>query len=222
MPRAVLSLEIPDAVWIGAVSRITRARFRVLAATTSDRGGVALLELIAEDPDSVVGEIGDAPAVTDLTVLAADPERVLLQVETANPVFLESARRSGVPIETPFTVRDGQVTWELTTSRDRLSALGEELAAAEIAFTVESVYQGVDSEPLLTDCQWNVLRIALDGGYYDTPRTCTQEDVAAEAGLAKSTCSEILHRAEERIVKRLVEERATGSAGDPPRKVVVG
>lgn len=46
---------------------------------------------------------------------------------------------------------------------------------------------------------------AVEAGYYDTPRTCTLTELADEVGLAKSTCSEILHRAEEIIVKEFIE-----------------
>lgn len=41
----------------------------------------------------------------------------------------------------------------------------------------------------------------IDRGYYDTPRRTTLVDLAEDLDMAKSTCSEILHRAEERVVK---------------------
>ncbi|MFB6104417.1 MAG: helix-turn-helix domain-containing protein [Halobacteriaceae archaeon] len=219
MPRAVLSLTIPGGIWIGTVSQNhPDAQFQVLAATANDDGGVALAELFADDPAALIREIDAADSVTDLEVLEADGDSVLLQIETQISVFLESARRSGVPIETPFTVQDGEIRWELTVSRERLAALRDELLDAGISFEVESVYQEIDSDQLLTDRQWTVLTTALDQGYYDTPRTCTQEEIADAVGLAKSTCSETLHRAEERIIKRLVVDQSDGRPDRPSRR----
>lgn len=223
MAHAVLTLDVPDEIWIGDLSRrYPDAQFRVLAATASDDGGVAVVELVAAKPELVVSEIVDYESVTDFEVLDDDDDGTLLQIETQMWVFLESAQRSGVPIETPFSVQNGEIRWELTVSRDRLSALSDELGEAGINFTVESIYQQVDSEQLLTDRQWAILQTALEKGYYDTPRGCTQEELAAEVGFAKSTCSETLHRAEERIIKRLIDERNTARGIDAPRRVVVG
>jgi predicted DNA binding protein len=213
MTRAVLTLTIPPAVWMGTVSRNhPDAQFRILATTASDSGGVALAELFADNSEEVVSEIKDAKSVTDLEVLEVDDETVLVEIETQAAMFLEFARSAGIPIKTPFSVHDGEVVWELTASRSRLSALKETLDDANVSFTVESIYQQIDSEQLLTDRQWTIIQAALENGYYDTPRNCTQEDIARHVGLAKSTCSELLHRAEERIIKRLV-----GDQMDAPR-----
>lgn len=209
MSRAVLSLEIPDSVWMSAVSRDhPDAQFRVLSVTPSDEGGVALAELLSDDPELIVSEVRDCNSVSSLEVLQVDDESVLLEIETQTAVLLESARSAGVPIRTPFSVHNGEIIWELTASRSRLSALHETLTDAGINFSVESIYDQVDSEQLLTDRQWTIIQAALENGYYDTPRSCTQEELARNVGLAKSTCSDLLHRAEEQIIKRLVGREA--------------
>jgi predicted DNA binding protein len=206
MSRAVLTLDIPNSVWMGSVSReYPDAQFRVLAATPSKDGGVALAGLLADEPERIVGDVEASASVSNLELLQVDEESVLLEIETQAAVFLESARNAGVPIRTPFSVQDGEIVWELTASRSRLSDLNESLTDAGINFTVESIYEQVDSDQLLTDRQWTIIQAALENGYYDTPRNCTQEELARTVGLAKSTCSDLLHRAEEQIIKRLVE-----------------
>ncbi|MGK2230049.1 MAG: putative DNA binding protein, partial [Methanobacteriota archaeon] len=42
-------------------------------------------------------------------------------------------------------------------------------------------------------------------GYYDTPREISLSEVANEMDIAKSTCSEILHRAEGKVVSEFLE-----------------
>jgi hypothetical protein len=55
---------------------------------------------------------------------------------------------------------------------------------------------------------------AIDRGYYDTPRQTTLVELADDVGIAKSTCSEILHRVEERVMKEY--RRDTDRRNDIP------
>lgn len=223
MPEATLTLTIPDDVWIGDLTRaFPAASFQVLAALPGDRTGVGLANVTAADPKSVLGRLDDYDAVVDVEVLERRGGRALVQLETTRPLLLEPARLSGIPLEMPFTVQDGEVVWELTASRDRLSALGDQLARFGIPFTVDSIYREFSSSKLLTEQQWELLAAAVREGYYDTPRTCTQEELAATVGVAKSTCSETLHRAEERIVKQFVADTDTGPDSESPPVVAEG
>jgi predicted DNA binding protein len=61
-----------------------------------------------------------------------------------------------------------------------------------------------------------VLLTAVECGYYDTPRECSLTELAGELGVAKSTCSETLHRIEEVVVKRFVRELSEASEGVAP------
>ncbi len=206
MPRATLTLTVPEFVWIGELSRtLPNARLRVLAAVRNGASGVALVELSAPAPEAVIEEMRACDSVAALEILSDEADEPLVQFETTQPLLLEPIQQAGVPLEMPFSIEDGEVVWEVTASRSRLSMLGERLDELGIPFRVESIYQEVETEKLLTDHQLEVLRTAAEHGYYDTPRECTQEELAEALGVAKSTCSETLHRAEERIIKRFLE-----------------
>lgn len=206
MSKAKLTLAVPDEIWIGALSKeYPDATLRVLSAIPSGATGVAVAELTAANLDAMIEDVRDVDPVVDVEVLDAGENRALLQLETRLPVLLDAARESGVPIKMPFTIRNGKATWEVTASRDRLSDLGEQLETFGVEFTVDSIYQRIDTERFLTDQQWNVLETAIESGYYDTPRRCTQYELAEKVGIARSTCSEILHRAEERVIKEFFE-----------------
>jgi len=202
MPYAKLTITIPDSVWISELSRsYPDTRFRVLAATANTATGVARLEILGEKPQAVCEEIRRYDSVTDLTVFETETGMCRVQVETTVPLLLTSLQDSGVPLEMPFEVRDGEMTLEATIPQETLSELGKTLDEFGIRYTVERIQQEVDPDPLLTDRQEWVLDEAINHGYYDTPRRTTLVDLADELDMAKSTCSEILHRAEERIVK---------------------
>jgi len=122
------------------------------------------------------------------------------------PLLLLPARDSGVPLEMPFEIQDGNAVWEVTAPNDRLSELGSQLESFGISFTVEHVCQHLSEGQLLTGRQRRIVRTAIEEGYYDTPRDCSLTALAEKLDIAKSTASETLHRAEERIIKRYAEQ----------------
>jgi hypothetical protein len=207
MPRAVLTVHIPDRVWMG---RLTRrhpdAEFRILTAFPDGDHGTAMAEVTADRLEEVLRDMDDCEEVVGLELLGRPGPEALVQFETSEPLLLVPVRKSGALLDLPFEVRDGRASWEVTATRDRLSTLGDQLRALGISFEVESVTQQVEADRLLTDRQSTLVETAVEEGYYDTPRDCTLTDLAEEVGVAKSTASETLHRAEGKIVKEFVDE----------------
>ena len=207
MPRAVLTVHIPDRVWMGQLTRRhPDAEFRILTAFPDGDHGTAIAEVTVDRPGEVLQDMDDCEEVVDLELLGRPGPEVLVQFETSEPLLLVPVRKSGALLDLPFEVNDGRASWEVTATRDRLSTLGDQLQALGISFEVESVTQGVEADRLLTDRQSTLVDTAVEEGYYDTPRDCTLTDLAAEVGVAKSTASETLHRAEGKIVKEFVDE----------------
>ena len=208
MPRAKLTIDVPEDLWIGAITREhPGASFRILAALPGEETGVGLVELTTSDLAAVIRAIDRSPEVTELNLLRRHEDTALIQFETTEPALLFPIVGSGIPLEMPFEIRDGKADWEITTSQDRLSVLGEQLDAFNIQYTVEEIRYHLQTEQLLTDRQASLVETAVDEGYYDTPRTCTLTELAEKEGLAKSTCSETLHRAEGKIIKEFLSEQ---------------
>lgn len=240
MTRATIRLTLPDAVWVGDLSRrFPAARIRILAALSDDDSGVGLAEIEAAGveaarveapgPDDTDGEVTDTGVtgietvldamagyddVTDLRVLREDDDAALAQFETTLPLLLFAARDSGVPLEMPFDIVDGEAVWTLTAPRERLSELCTQLDAFGIQYAVERVGGAAPDEALLTDRQERLLEAAAERGYYDTPRGCSLTELADEQGYAKSTVSEVLHRAEGAVVGHYLADRASPAAAD--------
>lgn len=205
MPQAELRITLPEGIWVGDVTRAhPEARLRVLAALADEDSGVGLAEIEASNVASVLDSMRDRADVIDLEVLRHDEETALVQFETTTPLLLLPMQESGIPLEFPFTLQAGEAIWEVMAPHDRLSALGDQLRAFGIQFTVERVQEQVVPEQLLTDRQLELVETAVERGYYDTPRGCTLTELADELDLAKSTCSEVLHRAEGKIVRQFL------------------
>lgn len=201
MPRATLTITVPETVWIGELSReFPNTRLRILSALPGDETGVGLVEVSSPNLGTVIDAFESEPDVRELNRLKRHEDAALLQFETTDPMLLFPIMSSGIPLEMPFDIVDGEAVWDVTTSQDRLSELGDQLEAFDIQFTVDEVRYQLESETLLTDRQEELIDRAIELGYYDTPRQCTLTELAEDFGLAKSTCSETLHRAEGKII----------------------
>lgn len=220
MTTAQLTLRLPEGTWIGDVSTAhPSARFRVLAALPGSDAGFGLVEVVATEPRPILADMDGHQGLTRTELLRAGEGRALIQFETTQPLLLFSARESQLPIQLPIEISDGQTTFELTASHDRLSELSRQFETYGIDHEIDYRRSRDDSERLLTDRQRELLSTAIEMGYYDTPRGASMTDLADELGIAKSTCSETLHRAEETVVKQFAERefRDTDPAAVEPR-----
>ncbi|AXG10812.1 helix-turn-helix domain-containing protein [Haloplanus rubicundus] len=220
MPYAKLTIDLPEAVWIGEVSReFPSTTFRVLSAVPSGDAGFGLLEIEGESIPPVLDAIEGRAGISAVELMQRTEDTAVVQFETSEPLLLLSIQESGAPIELPLTIRDGKAVIELTASRDRLSEFGRQLEAFGMSYTLNRVYDAVDTPTLLTDQQRRLLVTAAELGYYDTPRECTLTELAEEVDLAKSTASVTLHRAEETVVKEFVAERLDVTLDEQPQAV---
>lgn len=206
MPEARLELTLPENMWIGELTRqYSDATFEILAALPDKGDGVAMTEITSEQLDELLADMEAYDEVTSLDVLNKTEDRALVQFETTLPLLILAARDSGVPLELPFNLSNGRAVWELKASSDRLTMLSDQLEQFGISFTVDYVQYNVEDTPLLTPAQQEIIQKALEMGYYDTPRQCSLTDLAEEMDRAKSTVSETMHRAEEKIIKDFAE-----------------
>lgn len=206
MPRARLAVTLPESSPLG---RVTRARPDAhlsvhTAVPNVDTGGAAVdAALRAPSLPAVVAALAEADGVT-LDVLARDAERVRCHVQLAEAAAMRAAASAGAPPAFPFAVADGTLRWEITAPGSALSALADALDAAGVEFDVTSVSSSVEASRL-TVRQQHVLEAAVRRGYFETPRGCSLDDVAAEVGVAKSTCSETLRRAQQAVLSRYLD-----------------
>lgn len=209
MPRAKLVVSVPEELWIHEVSTAwPEVTFRVISLLTAPSGAVGVIEVAASNPVPVLSAAAECEDVRELELLWKRGDAALLQIEATNPALLAPTVRAGVPLETPFEIRDGEATWELTTSGGRLSELGNQLEEGGISYRIEYVrdVDGDRDDDPLTDRQREVFLLALEEGYYDVPRRTTLTEVADVLDVSKATCSDVLHRAEGKIARQFAEE----------------
>jgi predicted DNA binding protein len=219
MARAVFDIVLPDAAWVGRVSRQFReVEFRLLAGIRVDDGAIELGEFLirrtdrggrdddrrAADVDAIATAIRDDPAVFDFELLHASSDRALAQYRTVDTHLYDLSAAARVAPSFPVSVRAGRVVHEVNLPRARLDDMTVALETAGYDYGVRSISPTDDASSLLTPRQYEAVETALDHGYYDTPRRASLTDVSGAMGVDKSTLSDLLHRAEERLVKSLV------------------
>ncbi|QZX99284.1 helix-turn-helix domain-containing protein [Halobaculum rubrum] len=209
MARARLEVTLPEDVWVGEVTRShPDATLSVLSVLPTERGGVALVALRGDDAPSVVRDIDAADGVDEVELqrAAEDVREAIIRVETTDARLLLPLLDSRLPVEYPVEVARGTAKLTVAGSRDRLSAFATALETMGMDYVVDYVHDAIDAEDLLTDGQRELLASAIRTGYYDTPRETTLTQLADQHGIAKSTASERLHRAEGKVIKRFADD----------------
>ena len=222
MTRATLAITLPEHVWVQQVSTtFPDATFRVLAAVPGTESGFALVRITGEDAPDAVEAMNDHPQIAELSLAQWSEQEATVHFETTAPLLLFSSQESGMPIQLPVEIQDGEATVEATGSRERLSELTEQLERFGLRFRVEQVDEQLHESQLLSKRQREVVIRAVECGYYDTPRRCSLTELADHLDIAKSTCSETLHRAEETIVKQFVGNLPGHDEGESPEEKLI-
>jgi predicted DNA binding protein len=230
MTRLTLRLDFPSGSWLGDVSRDRPdATLRATQTVAAVEGDVTALTVAGTDRAETVEALRAHDRVDRIDIVdRTGPAMRVRVVAPAPPPHVAAAREVGIPIEEPVAVTDGRATLDIVDERSRLTAFGRRLTGEGVTVGIGS--SDADEEPTLTDAQRDLVLAAVAAGYYDTPRECTLTDLAKARGLAKSTCSETLHRAEGRVLRRFVAgefddedseksvENAIGDEPDPERE----
>lgn len=158
---------------------------------------------------AVLGALTRQPGIRSVSVLSADETETYVYVRgdgqerTIADVF--TARTLVVTLPIQFRT-DGSVEFTvLGSSSDLHSAVdsARELADVTILKVRDGWSDRVDDP--LTERQRTVLRTAYEAGYYDYPRTTTQNDIANAADITSSTVAEHLRNAEAALVQQALD-----------------
>jgi Predicted DNA binding protein len=155
--------------------------------------------------DAVLTAVETHSQTITCSLIQQSDRKATIQIETTQPLFVQSvAKQAGLPIELPLQANDGEATVNITGTHSRVSEFSSQLAADNVDFQIRYIRERLHTEQLLSSKQYELVQTAVELGYYDTPRNCTLTELAAKVDIAKSTCSEILHRAEESIIKDFI------------------
>ena len=189
-------------------ARVCEAPFverEVLLEGTSVNATRTLLFYVEGDREAYEAALADDPGVADYETAPADGDGFHLFARAPNrgagSFMLDAFDRPGIVVVPPVEMRSDRTT--------RLTVVGR---PGDVQATLDALPDAVDVDVLrvgtydgrpggrATDRQREALAAARAVGYYDVPRTSGIEAVADDLGCAVSTASELLRRAEARLV----------------------
>ncbi len=206
MREIVLQLKAPEN-WVAEVTSHHPSTVRILDCKPGEsRNGIRQLVEVASDPEELKDIVKDVKAshlVKEAYVVETKRGRVVGSLLTES-VFCGMVMQSNAFCRTClFQSRakpDGTIEWTVAfTGREALTELLDRLKHNKVDVRILRLASIADVESL-TSRQRSIVEVALEEGYFDYPRRIALRGLAKKVGVSASTVSEVLRRAEKKIL----------------------
>jgi predicted DNA binding protein len=199
MARARLKIKSNEAL-VSLSERHPDAKFLILGGWPTDEKRRVLVQTSGVDIAVLEQTLAAIPTLTEIEFRQRTDERVLFEASTPTPAPHGAMAESGVVPSFPLRVEDGWFIGTLAASHEQLSAFRDELDVADIDYQLIRISENEEASDMLTPRQQEVIELAVQHGYYESPRRCTLTDLADLLDVNKSVVSRILQRAEGHII----------------------
>jgi predicted DNA binding protein len=202
MMEVSLTIRIPNS-WFEDLSPLMDRPIKVLQSVPDGvAGGRGLIEIRGDDETThaVVEAIRAHPSVCHVNFVPLPEGGVLGEVITSRCAACSALSGVDCFLLSATSRSDGRVDWNLVTGGEgSLKELVDRLVAEGCEVEIRKSKRP-EMHRSLTDRQEEILRMALESGYYDQPKRVTIKDLAKRLGIAPSTFQEILQRAERKVM----------------------
>lgn len=198
---------------------------KLLAASFVDETYINLFILESTDVEGTLDVIEEDASTTSVQVVERydtprDRARVIVVVRGDLGEFapLQTLLQDGfLPLGQPRFVEGYECFDVLVEGRDELAAVVATLEACSSHVYVDRISSGYSYEIVPSTAEWQaflsslttrqseVLRVAFERGYFESPRAVTLEGLADEMEVSKATASEHLRKAQKRMLEFLVD-----------------
>jgi len=224
MQHLYISIRLPEGHWAGDISRGNHnITFQIVEhmALSKGRGSVRILARgrgIQKLKEDLLSHRGIESAL--IHDEGSDSIAVNLTISKGGGGFLRPLIESEVLPNTPFEIRDGWVDWIFDTDNSHMKNLIKKMKESGLQHKIHSVSKNGGTR-LLTIRQREIFDLAIEEGYYETPRRITLTNLATKAGISKSTICEITHVIERKIIEEFSESirgKSPKAKKNPKRK----
>lgn len=206
MIEAILTLKVPKTCAVHILKDLP-AEVRVLESKPYEDDGVRnLIEIKSKEClDDVISSIEGNPEVYKkdffrmgsklarggIAVKKCSPARAIIESEC----FISSAQ-----------IKGDDLVWRLLCDQKSLKKLTDNLKARNFFYDIKKVGK-IDEKELLTEKEDDIIRYAMERGYFETPKKIGVRELAKHYGLSISTISEILRRGQKKIIFSFFKEK---------------
>jgi predicted DNA binding protein len=227
MREIVLQLKAPE-TWVSEITSKHPSKIRILDCKPSEtKDGVRQLVEVTSDPShllQIVNEVKASPLVKEAYVVETKRGTVhgsLLTKSAFCSTIMSSEAFCRTCLFHSKAKPDGTVEWTLAfTGREPLNELLDHLKNDQIDVKILRLSSVSDVESL-TEHQKSLVETALEEGFFDYPRRITLRELAKKMGVSASSASEVLRRAERKILagyqKRDSVQRLDDTDEDSPQ-----
>lgn len=208
MARANICIDLAPGRWKADVSLDhSEHSFQLLGAVPREEHAVEIVTLSGCNMGACLSDLELHSDIERFETIDRNRGSARVRLETTKPEIQAVIAQAGTPFVYPAEIRRGTLTATFLGTHRDISSLGNQLETAGMTYEVSHVQSQYTEPQVLTDRQEEIFLTAVEHGYYDNPRQCTLTEVAEMAGIAKSTCSSILHRVEQSIIEYFCAQR---------------
>ncbi len=205
-----LQFLVPSESWIKSLCENDLATVKILSmkVESSDDQVTHFVDIVSDKVDSqkLVEELRNSPSIVQSDVATVGSNRVVGAVTSREckvcTVIMDS--KSGYFVGPAVSEHDSQMSYKLFMGGDAIPKFLQILHTKGIDYKISDISK-ISAKRALTPKQEKVLKSALELGYYDFPKRISTEQLAKAVGSAPSTVTEILRRAERRIISGYFE-----------------
>jgi predicted DNA binding protein len=188
--------------WAENLARTSNAAINVHSCrpNSGDQSVQNWVEILAEDDkiDLIKNDISGQ--VISSEIIRVKHGKAFGVVVTSRCAVADALKDLTCTITSQVVQRDGSIKLEvLASGRTTLKHVINRFLSSGAEVSVLRLTSNVDDEKL-TGRQQQIVRKALEMGYYEYPRRIRQKELASACGVASSTLAELLRRAERNII----------------------
>ena len=209
MMDAEILVRIPK-MWITEIPKRHKVTIKIVNRRRSGKTGVRDLVEIAgsrDDLEAVLLEFRNEPWVKSYDLDFIESGKLIGEVLTYRCLACAMLAESNCHLVSANGTSDGGVLWHIMSSdrddvRNLVTRLNEAMFNAELLRLAPIV-----GHEVLTRRQEEIIMMAFEKGYFETPRKVKLKDLAQVTGVSQATLSEILRKGQKRIVVDYLRDR---------------
>jgi predicted DNA binding protein len=204
-----LLVETPEN-WIKSMNQDHSALIKIMdakpSATTPAVQDFVEISSSKVNADQLIETLGTSKDIKDVDLVRTGQHSVMGTITTQNCPVCSTLSGLNCFLLSAVTREDGKMEWRLLLSGDEtLKKVTARLEAQDVGFEILQISH-LDNLNDLTARQEQIVRLALEMGYFEFPKKIRLEELSERLGVSAGTLSEILRRAEKNILTRYFHE----------------
>ncbi len=212
MIEAEILVRIPK-MWITEIPRRHKVSVKILNRRPEGTVGVRdLVEMYGpqEELEQVLKELKKEPWVQSYDLDFVESGKLMGEVVTHKCLACATLASSNSHLVSAHARPDGHILWHVMTSdRQDIKKLMASLRKAKFEVDLQRLAP-IDEREALTRRQEEIIMMAYEKGFFETPRKVKLKDLSRITGVSQATLSEILRKGQKKIVLDYLMARKKG------------